>query len=165
MILLNLKNENMVQMKVLGLNGVYNSMKQNPWEASSHSVSQEMPCLLWNLKVHYHVHKSLSFVSILSQMHPVQTFPPYSLKSILISSHSCLVLQSGLFPSGFLTKILGSIIQCSWWWKNWQTLASGKVGSKLDWYGSKWNLNNFCVYPNIKVNQNELNSIEDETCS
>jgi len=28
-------------------------------EANSHLPSQEIPSLLWNLKVHYHVHKSL----------------------------------------------------------------------------------------------------------
>jgi len=34
-------------------------MKQSPSsEANSHAASQEIPCLIWNLKVHYHVHKS-----------------------------------------------------------------------------------------------------------
>jgi hypothetical protein len=40
----------------------------------------KIPCLLWNLKVHDHVHNSLSLVPILSHMNPVQTFPPYSPK-------------------------------------------------------------------------------------
>jgi hypothetical protein len=35
---------------------------------SYYSTSQEIPLLLWNLKVHFHVHKSLSLVSILNQM-------------------------------------------------------------------------------------------------
>jgi hypothetical protein len=30
-----------------------NSMEQSPWEANSHLASQEIPCLLWNLKVYY----------------------------------------------------------------------------------------------------------------
>jgi len=34
---------------------VFNS--QSPWETNSHSASQGIPCLLWELKVPYHVHK------------------------------------------------------------------------------------------------------------
>jgi len=53
-------------------------MEQSPsWEADSHLASQKIPHLLWNPKVHYRVHNSPSMVPILSQMHPVHTFPPY----------------------------------------------------------------------------------------
>jgi hypothetical protein len=35
-------------------------MEQIPsWKANSHSASQEIPHLLWDLKVHYHVHEGL----------------------------------------------------------------------------------------------------------
>jgi hypothetical protein len=41
-------------------NPVIHSTEQNPsWEASSHSGSQEIRCLLRNLKVHYRVHKNI----------------------------------------------------------------------------------------------------------
>jgi hypothetical protein len=46
------------------------------WEADSHSASQEIPCLLRHPKVHYRVHNSTPLASIVSQITPVQTFPP-----------------------------------------------------------------------------------------
>jgi hypothetical protein len=51
-------------------------MEQSPFrEANSHSASQEIPCLLWNLKAHYHIHKNLPVVTILSQMNPIRNLP------------------------------------------------------------------------------------------
>jgi hypothetical protein len=56
--------------------------------------------------VHHCVYKNPPPVPILSQLNPLN-LQPISLRSILISSsHLFLGLPSGLFPSGFHTKIL-----------------------------------------------------------
>ena len=82
------------------------SMEQSPsWEANRFAASQEIPRILWNPNVHCRIHKCPPPVSILSQFDPVHT--PTSWRSILIlSSHLCLGLPSGLFFSGFPTKTL-----------------------------------------------------------
>jgi hypothetical protein len=37
-------------------------MEQSPCQADNHLASQEIPCLLWNSNVHYHVTKCCSRV-------------------------------------------------------------------------------------------------------
>jgi hypothetical protein len=69
---------------------VTDSMVQSPsLEANSHSASQEIPGLLWKPKVRYCVHSNSPMVPVLSQMHPVHTFPPYFPKI-----HSNIILSS-----------------------------------------------------------------------
>jgi hypothetical protein len=72
--------------------------EQSPsWEANRFSASQEIPRVLRNPKVHYR-HLSLSWASL------IQSTPSYSTswRSILIlSSHLCLDLLSGLFSFRF----------------------------------------------------------------
>jgi hypothetical protein len=84
-------------------------MQQSPsWEANRFAASQEIPRILWNLNVHYRIHKFSPTVSILSHLNLVHI--PTFLRSILIlSSHLRLGLPSGLFPSGFPTQSLHSL--------------------------------------------------------
>jgi hypothetical protein len=49
-------------------------MKQKPsWDAYPFSASQEIPNILWDLKVHYHIKKGPPPIPILSQIDPVHT--------------------------------------------------------------------------------------------
>jgi hypothetical protein len=81
------------------------------WEAASCAATQQFPNILRNPKGHYHAHKGPPLVPILSQTYPVHTIPSYLSKiHLILSSHLSLGLPSGLFPSGFPTKILYAVL-------------------------------------------------------
>jgi hypothetical protein len=63
------------------------------------SLSQEIPHLLWNPKIHNRVHKRRPLVPILSQMHPIHASPPYFPKT-----HSNIIFIST--PITFRNKLL-----------------------------------------------------------
>jgi hypothetical protein len=76
-----------------------------PCEDNRPSVSQEIPRILWNPKVHYRVaQEPVTY----PYPEPEQSNPrPISWTSVLIlSSHLRIGLPSGLFPLGFPIKTL-----------------------------------------------------------
>jgi hypothetical protein len=76
------------------------AVEQSPsWGANRYWAGQEIPCILWNPNVHYHIHKRPPHSPFQSQISPL---PPYSTSwSILIlTCHLHLGLPSGVLPSG-----------------------------------------------------------------
>jgi hypothetical protein len=90
---------------------LYYSVDQRPCrEVNVSSASQETPCILWNPNIHYHFqkfsrvcHGSLSWARLILSIPP---HPTHRRSILILSSHLCLDLLSGLLPSGFPTKTL-----------------------------------------------------------
>ena len=73
-------------------------MEQSPsWEANQSSASQEIPCILWNLKVRYRIHNCLPPVPILSQIGPVHTRTSHFLFSHIVAGNEFQFLVAVLY--------------------------------------------------------------------
>ena len=73
-------------------------------EQNISSATPKISYILWNLKVHNHVHSSLPSVPILSQIiHYMPSYPASLSQNVILSSHLCVYFPGGL-PPDFLLK-------------------------------------------------------------
>ena len=74
------------------------------WETASFLASKEISRIVWNPKIHYHVHNSPPPIPILSYTIMSKPFQPISWRFVLVSSHIYLWFPSGPLRSDFPTK-------------------------------------------------------------
>ena len=80
--------------------------QSSSWEANRSSVSQEIPRISWNQKVHYRILQVPASCPVLNHINPIHASPTAWRSILILSFHLHLGLSSGLFPSGLHTKNL-----------------------------------------------------------
>jgi hypothetical protein len=91
--------------------GLSNSVETPSRLANSWSVSQVICSVLWNLIVHYRIHKIPKVILVLSQMSAVRTF--FKMFCLMLPYYLLLGLPSGLLSTDFLIKTLLCVsLQC-----------------------------------------------------
>lgn len=78
-------------------------------EANGLSSSQKIPHIVWDLKVHYGIYRSLQMVSVLSQVNPVCNLP-----AILFRTYFNNILPSSYRSSKWSLLFRFSIRDCVW---------------------------------------------------
>ena len=81
---------------------VTNAMQHSPW-CNSSSVTQEIPHILWKVMAHHSFHKTAPVLPILRQIDPATLQQNYWISVLILFSHQCQGLPSGLYPSSFRT--------------------------------------------------------------
>jgi hypothetical protein len=81
-------------------------------EGNTRTATQKVPCLLWKLKVHYHVHKILPLFPILCRAYLVHSLPLFLNKPFQYCIQCIPQLPSIIFPSDFMTNIFYEFLIC-----------------------------------------------------
>jgi hypothetical protein len=111
----------------------------NPsWEENRCSANQEICHLLWNPKVHYHVHKSMPLISILNQRNPIhilhfkivfQTMPslPVGLYCLTLTSFSSMRLNPSISNFHVAHSLTDNFSMTSAYFRYWSVSQSAPL--------------------------------------
>lgn len=120
------------------------SMKPSPpCDAASHSGSQELPKMLWNLLLCYCVHKSLRQVTILCQYNPAHAALSRFTKILLLlclniklSLIQILSHSESLHAQKFLQRISARVLKVICYYEGYRLLHSWCDGH-ISWSGDR----------------------------